>query len=1271
MFIGSLFKLWSLSSLRFGLEGVGSPTEEEDESLYVHQAITGDAFRNLAVEPGGQWNADAARVIKWHVDYVDSYLYNPLFWVGGVFSDKSIRRIKAAASMHDDLVQVHFDDLTSVGQIEKMWHRYLSGSVAGVLWAADRGDVEAAQNIIGVTLHAIQDFYAHSNWVDDPSRRMKHYFHPGIDADVRRSMYLYSGSYEVDEHHSQKPHGKVSFECAIIEAVNVADVMSIACSAISPLNKMTPCQIYDRCKNAEPVSIEVLGIPLPKGMVYVNPPGIALDSTWQAKIAHQIRELPDRTAVTPEALFGAARQLAVDSSVWWLRELGNLMAADPVTKAFWDRVKQTSDAYERRHEQFEDFARFPYTFVSAGNYPPTAADEPWDWYVRLLIKTSDDGEAGTDGTVHVRFGDKEFPLDYMKTSPAILEYNDFESGDLATYTIGPLKELPREVTFRVESKDIGDIAEVIWDGFIGALESLIDSIGDFLLSIFGGHADLVGSRQLVWNAADLENIGYEPVAFSQFIDGDDEGQHHIHGHIRRTDEASGPGVPYEWREFEVYLDRLECWEESTWDRGSDEDEPFVLALLINLSDDQPETRTQKWRCEPGSVDDRGDKVWLRHTFNRIRVPKGAGGIALPLTVFESDDETSDARDELLDAYAGKGDGDTQSWSDRFIETVGASLWSGWKMESVELQAFNRAPARAASATVLRSRPDRWVTDDGPVTLALDPNPVWRRWSLPMEIIRSRAIADSLVERSQKLAASDNAESVACAEEAVVISRAIVAADQAKTEKLTRLVWTIHFLSSRYHGTGRAADSAGLGDEAIGVSERAVDASGTDPGVQTGVAVDLAHISGYVAPGDEAVRTAEYAVELLREVADDDHSVHAHQARLVWGLHVLSGRLHSAGRAAEAAGLGDEGIKVARRLATATPDLRSDAAYNLAHVSGYVPAGAEAVRAAQHALATYRELSAADPADNLSAQRLMWVLHVVSSRLYTAKRQAESAGLGDEGIAVLPRLATAPPEVRADAAYNLAHVSGYVPPGDEAVRAAQQALAVYRELSAADPANHLSAQRLVWVLHVVSSRLYTVNRQAESAGLGDEGIAVLPRLAGAPAATRSDAAYNLGHVSGYVPPGDEAVRAAQHSLAVYRELSAADPASSLEAQRLVWALHGLCSRLFNAARQAETAGLGDEGIAVLPRLAAAPPEVRSDAAYNLAHVAGYLVAGEEGVRAAQGTVGVYRELYAAAPTNSGYRSRLAWSLRKLAERLRSAGHQTEAQAADDEAKTLEG
>src|SRR5829696_6232718 len=121
---------------------------------FYHEKITRDGAGEPDTPPDGEDDRSVANGLAWPADNVDTYLYNPLWNASG-----GISRFKSALFAHDDLVKVHFDDLASTAQINRMCGRYLGGTVAGVLWAMDRDDVAAARHVVGVGLHALQDFY--------------------------------------------------------------------------------------------------------------------------------------------------------------------------------------------------------------------------------------------------------------------------------------------------------------------------------------------------------------------------------------------------------------------------------------------------------------------------------------------------------------------------------------------------------------------------------------------------------------------------------------------------------------------------------------------------------------------------------------------------------------------------------------------------------------------------------------------------------------------------------------------------------------------------------------------------------------------------------------------------------------------------------------------------------------------------------------------------------------------------------------------------------
>ena len=86
-----------------------------------------------AAEAAGGWSPEAQNALAFHADYVDSYLYNPLWWLN-VPKGGGPDRLAVAMSSQVDLKTVHFDDLFESEAVRAMWRRYLSGTAAGLIW---------------------------------------------------------------------------------------------------------------------------------------------------------------------------------------------------------------------------------------------------------------------------------------------------------------------------------------------------------------------------------------------------------------------------------------------------------------------------------------------------------------------------------------------------------------------------------------------------------------------------------------------------------------------------------------------------------------------------------------------------------------------------------------------------------------------------------------------------------------------------------------------------------------------------------------------------------------------------------------------------------------------------------------------------------------------------------------------------------------------------------------------------------------------------------
>ena len=679
-----LFVLYPLSAKSFSGEDFiyGNPWHHED--------ITEKACRALS------FNESALDDIAWHSDYVDSYLYNPLWWIPG-----GIGRFKVSLASFDNLARVHFDDNFSAPAVQRTWRRYVSGTMAGLVWAAQRNDVYAARNILGISCHALEDFYSHSNWIDAPERRTKTWFdYSKVD---REKFAIYIGAYEHGQQLGVKHHGKVTPACSLLNAGPVKALLTPGCSAFSPLHNAAVCDMFDECQKGKSISPSMLGITIPNNMLYVAPPGINLDARWVSSIGVKVRGLTDITG--PQA-FDTAKDLAIKGIQQWLGIVESKMNALGFG-TFWNRVKNDASATQpQREQQFENFGKFPYQFISAGTYPPNLSTPELEYYLRCNVKTADVLNAGTDANIWLEAGGKRFLLDYMSQANPIIAYNDHERGDNIVYTVGPFTSLPSSITFYNDSANFGDIMKAIGDKFVAAVTGLIAGIGDFLLGLVGGHADKVGGAKKVFMPAELAAITSTPTNFSLEVNGGSEGKYRTDCSIKKTAQGT------DWHEFEVTLKNLHCIKESEVDRLSSEDEPYVLSLLVPL----PGT-VQKKLVGPFSEVDTGNNRAINHTFGRVRLNKDYGMLSIPIAQWESDDESASSRNAQLNEFARQAETKTEP-AEGLIATIGASLAADWRLGGLEVYAFTRGGTLRAG-TVLNRSINEWIEGDRRKTYSLN------------------------------------------------------------------------------------------------------------------------------------------------------------------------------------------------------------------------------------------------------------------------------------------------------------------------------------------------------------------------------------------------------------------------------------------------------------------------------------------------------------------------------------------------------------------------
>jgi hypothetical protein len=273
------------------------------------------------------WSESAALDLAWHSAAADSYLYNPARrWVVGAHRRRAVRYVRRA------LVSMHFDDMTSTEMIEQAWNRYTAGCVAAVLWCAPRRDIAAARHAVGLTLHALQDFYSHSTWLDDPCRWTQTWWE--MEPSRRRGLRLTTGAYMRPAVAGMRQHGG--------------------------LGVTTP---WVRGASARPGT--AFGSSLLARLIEARPPGLNLDSRWQARVGASVRGMRADEDAGP--LFDAAVTLALRSSGQWLEMLDRAFRdADESVRRFWAEVRTNQLPPALRQRALDDRARQAAWFLAAG-----------------------------------------------------------------------------------------------------------------------------------------------------------------------------------------------------------------------------------------------------------------------------------------------------------------------------------------------------------------------------------------------------------------------------------------------------------------------------------------------------------------------------------------------------------------------------------------------------------------------------------------------------------------------------------------------------------------------------------------------------------------------------------------------------------------------------------------------------------------------------------------------------------------------------------------
>jgi hypothetical protein len=715
-----------------------------------HNALTRTAaqqagfFRILgSIEKPKEDEIDSASAeIGWHASFVDSYAYNPLFW-----AMRGTRGYTTAVALHDDLIKVHYDDTNSTPQVRQTIFRYTTGTLTGLLWAKSiyrRGErmraIAAARQILGISLHANQDFYSHSNWIDLPARRTKTWFEEFTTNPTGLvNTQMYTGAYELPEQTSVHSHGIMSPSISAMQAI--APIMDLLASDISPVRESATFVTWRKYKNrSEPIMPGIIDsaafgnsgpaqteagialaaltarpsqmyIGMPPNTLFVAPPGMAIDASYLAAIACRERGIID---TTPVKAFISAYSCALNSSAQWLRRIDQVMKDQfSADDDFWFQVKNAPPT-NQHHEMYEDFNNLAFKFLSAGNYPEDAAVTQanlggdaskvpaTEYFLRLKIKTSSDILSGTDADIYAEVDGKRYLLDYGNVAnkgfaDAIFAYNDFEGGMTTAYTVGPFATPPAALKLVNQAGDIGQVMTAIGQSIVNGFTSIGVAIADFFQMITGAKPDYIGENRLVWSAQQLAAVtttGYEQKVY---INGGDEGRYDVFVHIKKLSSANGQST------FRITPKRFKCLKESTLDQigSTPGDEVFLCNVVTGFPGTPAGNRTPVYR-ETRT----GNEKTIVDLNIDVTVPDRYGAITYGVMMMESDSEFSAARDTIQEQYQGKLDLPTTKKTS-ILNEIGRAFAADWKMESLEVTGFTRG-AQMGVGVMYSGTPNSWI-----------------------------------------------------------------------------------------------------------------------------------------------------------------------------------------------------------------------------------------------------------------------------------------------------------------------------------------------------------------------------------------------------------------------------------------------------------------------------------------------------------------------------------------------------------------------------------
>jgi hypothetical protein len=144
-----------------------------------HFDMTADA---LGFEGFGKPAVQAVQLSNWAVDLYE-LREKADFQTHSSWSDAAGQPVAAlltafkSRSWSEEVLEaagrLHMDSRGSSGDYSREWQRLAQATLAALLKCARNSDAESALIALGISLHAVQDFYAHTNWAEPEGERVK------------------------------------------------------------------------------------------------------------------------------------------------------------------------------------------------------------------------------------------------------------------------------------------------------------------------------------------------------------------------------------------------------------------------------------------------------------------------------------------------------------------------------------------------------------------------------------------------------------------------------------------------------------------------------------------------------------------------------------------------------------------------------------------------------------------------------------------------------------------------------------------------------------------------------------------------------------------------------------------------------------------------------------------------------------------------------------------------------------------------------------------